>query len=96
MVENRTRGSGSVGTPDGQPWRPRFGLGTLLLVMLVCAVTASGASYLAKAFTNESNSATGNRAMFVIFMLVAPMILLVVLSATRGILKLVAKFSRRR
>lgn len=81
-----------------QPWRPRFGLGTLLLIMLICAVAAAGIRPLVQAFASDGNAASKpqGRAYFVIFMLVAPMILLVILSAVRGIIKLSSKLNRRR
>lgn len=68
--------------PDGQtnlPWQPRFGLGSLLLVLLVCAVTAAGGRYLLQ--TLQQGQAL--RARFVLFVIALPVLFLVVVSGLR-------------
>ena len=59
-------------------WRPRFGLGTLLLAMLVVSVVAAAGSYMVRAFA----TGTGRSAQltFMLFTLAAPMLLMVVVS----------------
>ena len=61
------------------PWQPRFGLGSLMLVILVCAMTAAAGRYLIQALS----SGTSSRVVFVFFVLVLPMFLLVVLNVVR-------------
>ena len=62
--------------PRPAPWRPRYGLGVLMLMTLVCAVTASCGYYLVQAV----QGGVAWRAVFVIFTLVAPVFLLSILS----------------
>lgn len=62
-----------------RPWQPRFGLGSLLLVMLVFSVMAAAGSYFVRALDGQ----TGFRPTFIIFTLIAPVALLVVLSTLR-------------
>ena len=73
------------------PWQPRFGLGSMMLVILVCAVTAAAGRYLIQAM----QTGTSSRAIFVMFVLVAPMFLLVTLSAFRLITGWLQRFRRR-
>ena len=69
---------GASSPPDlPRPWQPRFGLGTLLMVMLVICVMAASASYLARILR------AGGRAgqlTFILFTLAAPMLLMVLIS----------------
>ena len=65
-----------------QPWRPRFGIRTMLLVMLVACVTASSGFYLVRSLDERGRSA---HLVFLLFTLAAPMLLVVVLSAIRRI-----------
>ena len=72
------------GLNDGdapRPWQPRFGLGSMLLVMLVFAVMAAAGSYFVRALDGQREF----RPTFIIFTLVAPVALLVVLSFLRWI-----------
>ena len=61
------------------PWQPRFGLGSLMLVILVCCMVAAAGRYLVQALS-EGTSA---RAVFVIFVLTVPVLLLVCVNVVR-------------
>jgi len=74
--------------PTPGAWRPRFGLGTLMLLMLVCCVMAAAGSYLVRAL----RSGTSVKAFFVIFTLTAPIALLVILNLFRFVMD---RLSRR-
>ncbi len=74
------------------PWRPQFGLGVLMLTMLVICVAASGGYYLMQAL----QGGVSWMAVFVIFVLIAPMLLMSILSLGRLVLAwLNARFGRR-
>ena len=75
-----------------RPWRPRFGLGALMLFMLVACVTAAAASYLVRAV----RSGTSYKAVFIIFALAAPMLLMTLLSLGRLVLTWLDRHARRR
>ena len=62
-----------------RPWQPRFGIGSLLLVMLVFSVMAAAGSYFARALDGQ----TGLRPTFIIFTLIAPVALLMVATIAR-------------
>jgi hypothetical protein len=64
-----------------RPWQPRFGIGSLLLVMLVFSVMAAAGSYFARSLDGQ----TRLRPTFILFTLVAPVALLVVVSVARGL-----------
>jgi len=63
-----------------EPWRPRFTISTLLMVMSVFCVMAAAGSYLVR-------SLSGNRGagvlIFILFTLAAPMLLMVIISLLR-------------
>lgn len=83
--------SGKAPRPEvPRPWQPRFGIGALLLVMVVCSVTAAAASYLVRSLQAEGHT---SRMPFILFTLVAPVALLVVVSLVR---QLYVWFERRR
>lgn len=67
------------GPTQKPPWQPRFGLGSLMLVILVCSMTAAAGRYLILALT----SGTSSRVMFVFFVLVLPIFLMLVLNGIR-------------
>ena len=68
----------AVDDPPPSRW-PQFGLGTLMLIMLVCAVTAAAGSYVVRALS----AGTSAKAFFVIFTLVMPVLLVVALNVAR-------------
>ena len=74
------------------PWQPRFGLASMMLVMLVFCVMGSAGFYLVRAV----RQGTSLKAVFIIFTLAAPMLLLVVLSTYRQVLTWIRQFDRRR
>lgn len=74
-------------TEQREPWQPRFSIGTMLLVMAVCSVMFTSASYLVKAIRGDRNS----QFAFILFTLVAPILLMMLVS---GLLHL-ARWRRR-
>ena len=62
--------------PTPPNYRMRFGIGTLLLVMVVISVASAAASYMVRAGTSEGQQ----RLIFILFTLAAPVLLLVVVS----------------
>jgi len=67
-----------------EPWRPRFGVGALLMVMLVCSVTGAAGYYLVRSIEDEKNRTA--HLTFILFTLAAPILLMVVVSAIRQII----------
>jgi hypothetical protein len=65
-----------------QPWQPRFGLGGMMMVMLVLAVVAAGASYMVRA-QSEGQSL---QLAFILFTLAAPVLLVVAVSLLRQVM----------
>lgn len=59
-----------------QPYRLRFGIGTLLLVMIVISVASAGVSYIVQAGDNPG----WQQLVFILFTLAAPVILVVLVS----------------
>jgi hypothetical protein len=79
---------------DGPPhkvWQPKFGLATMMLVMLVFCVMAAAGSYLLRAV----DAGTSPRAVFIIFTLAAPVLVVVALSAFRQCLRWLDRPGRR-
>jgi cation transporter-like permease len=67
-----------------RPWQPRFGIGTMLLLMLVVSVMAAAASYFVRALH-------GGRVFqlaFILFTLAAPLVLVVIVSLARALFRL--------
>ncbi|MDG2380716.1 MAG: hypothetical protein P8N76_03505 [Pirellulaceae bacterium] len=60
-------------------WQPRFGLGSMMLILLVAAMTAAIGRQLIQAVV----SGTSSRVIFVMFVLVLPVILLIVMNLLR-------------
>jgi len=65
-----------------QPWRPRFGIGSLLMVMLVFSVTGAAGFYLVRSLGERDRSA---HLTFILFTLAAPILLMVAVSIIRQI-----------
>jgi hypothetical protein len=63
-----------------EPWRPRFSLGTMLLVMMIVCVIAAGVSYAYRAYRLNAISPLALQLTFLIFMLASPAIVMVVVS----------------
>ena len=74
-----------------RPRWPQFRLATLMLLMLVCAMTAAAGSYVVRALS----AGTSAKAFFVIFTLVMPVLLVVALNAARFFLSLLDRLNRR-
>jgi len=64
-----------------KPWQPRYGLGGLLLFMLVCSVMAASVYYYVQSLEGRREFQTA----FILFTLVAPLCLMVVLSLMRAL-----------
>ncbi len=58
------------------PWQPRFGIGTLLLVMMIVSVMGAAASYFARALQGDRSA----QVAFVLFTIAAPLLLVVIVS----------------
>ncbi len=69
-------------------FQPRFGLRALLLAMLIASMMATALSYFFQALRGRSSM----RLVFVLFSVAGPLLLLVVISALWGIVRL---FQRR-
>ena len=72
-------------------WQPRFGLATMLMVMLVFCLMAAAGNYLRQAVLGGTSVV----AFFVIFTLVAPILLLVMVSGIIQVLNWMKRKSRR-
>lgn len=70
---------------------PQFGLSTLMLIMLVCAVTSGIGSYVVRAMAKG----TSGKAFLVIFTLIMPILLVVFLNFARLFASLLDKMNRR-
>ena len=69
-----------------QPWQPRFGMGTILLLMLVVCVMAAAASY----FVRYIGAVRGGREfqlLFILFTLAAPLLLVVIVSLFQSLFR---------
>ena len=65
------------------PWQPRFGLKSIMLILVVTSVAATGGRLLIRGL----NTDTSSRAIFVIFVLVVPVVLLILLNLCRLIIQ---------
>ena len=70
-----------------RPWQPRFGIGTMLLFMVVISVTAAAGSYLVRSLRAEEGQGDVTRMVFVLFTLIAPVALVVLISGCYGIIR---------
>jgi hypothetical protein len=70
------------GNRNPRSWQPRFGLGGLLLFMLVVSVMGAATYYGAQALRGRDEF----QATFILFTLIAPLLLVVVLSTIHAIL----------
>ncbi|NLF69839.1 MAG: hypothetical protein GX575_12385 [Candidatus Anammoximicrobium sp.] len=62
--------------------RPQFGMGSLLMVMLVCSVMAAAGSYFVRSALKPGGASL---LVFILFTLVTPVVLMIVVSLTRQI-----------
>jgi small-conductance mechanosensitive channel len=72
MIEPRKR----IEPPIDEPWRPRFGIGGMMLVMLVFSMMAASAFYLVQALRLGGSY----RLAFIAVTLITPLLLMVALS----------------
>ena len=73
--------------PSQQPAGPRFGLFTMMLLMAVFCVMGSAGFYLMRSI----QKGTSPRAVFVIFTLAAPGVLVIVMSMSRILIRWLAR-----
>ena len=64
-----------------RPWQPRFGLGALLLVILVFSVMAAAGFY----FMQFLRGGSGFRLTFVLFTMATPLLLVTVIGLGRSL-----------
>ena len=64
------------------PWQPRFGLATLLIVMLICCIMAATAYY----FVRAVRGGTGLHTMSVTIAMAAPVLLVVLFSLLKALI----------
>jgi hypothetical protein len=76
--------------PEPPRRRRQFTIGGLLMLMVVCSVTAAAGSYLVRSLQRPAGS---SRLVFVLFTLVAPVVLLVAVNLIR---QAILWLSRRR
>lgn len=60
--------------------RPQFSIGGLLMLMVVCSVTAAAGSYLVRSLQRPAGS---SRLVFVLFTLIAPIVLMIAVNLIR-------------
>ena len=70
--------------PEGHrsPWRPRYSIASLLLTMLVVAVSAAAGGYLVRAVGEGQRR---YQLVFLLMTLAAPMLLVVLVSLVRSL-----------
>lgn len=78
--------------PTVGPWRPRFGIGAIMLLTFICAAMSAMGFY---ALNPSANGLFSNRFAFIFVTLAAPMLLLSLLSVGRELLRVWEKQSRR-
>lgn len=64
-----------------RPWQPRFGLGAMLLAMLVCSVMAAAGYY----FVQSLRGGRQFQLVFILFTLASPLLLAVLISIARSV-----------
>ena len=77
----------SIQPADGVPAGPRVGIFTLMLLMVVFCVMGSAGFYLMRSI----QKGTSPRAVFVMFTLAAPGVLVIVMSMSRILLRWLAR-----
>jgi Na+/melibiose symporter-like transporter len=65
-----------------RPWQPRYGLGGLLLVMLIASVMATAGFYFVRGMQGQREY----QAAFILVTLIAPVLLVVIVSGLRAVL----------
>ena len=67
-----------------EPWQPRFGIGSLLMVTLVVSVMAAAGYYLFRVIRQGERQV---QLAFVLFTVAGPLLVLLVVSVTRRLLE---------
>lgn len=70
------------------PWRPRFGIGGIMLVMFICSAMSAMGYYM---LNRSEEGLFSHRFAFIFVTLAAPMLLLTLLSAGREVLRYIEK-----
>ena len=66
-----------------RPWQPRFGIGTMLLIMLIVSVVGAAASYFVRAMQGGRSA----QLAFILFTIAAPLLLVVVVSIAQSLFR---------
>ena len=75
-------GTSAPASPEGPRRRLQFGVAGLFLVMVVCSVMAAAGYYFVRSLHKSGGA---NRLIFILFTLVAPIVLMIVISLIRSI-----------
>lgn len=75
------------------PWRPRFGIGALMLITFIFCAMFTMVYYTS---VSPSSGLFSSRFTFIFITLALPMLLLTVLSGTRAVILWMEKMNRRR
>lgn len=75
-------------TPPTGPWRPRFGIGGIMLVMFICSAMSAMGYYM---LNRSEEGLFAHRFAFIFVTLAAPMLLLTLLSAGREVVRYLEK-----
>jgi hypothetical protein len=88
-----------IDAPVRRSWQPRFGLGAMLLVMLVCSVMSSAGYYLVRGNVARPGQSGGSghnlQLAFLLITLASPLLLAVVISLALQISRYVARRTKR-
>jgi ABC-type transport system involved in multi-copper enzyme maturation permease subunit len=79
MIQNPTP---SRPEPPLRPRRPQVSIGGLMMLMVVCSVMAAAGSYLVRSLQQPTGA---SRLIFILFTLIAPIMLLLVVSLLRQV-----------
>ena len=70
-----------------EPWQPRFGIGMMLLIMLIASVMASGGFYAVRYFnTRGLGNERAWQMAFILLTVAAPVVLLVIVSLAHKVI----------
>jgi len=78
MIENKTPTQSS----PPRRRRPQFSIAGLLMLMVICSVMAAAGSYLVRSLQQPAGA---SRLVFILFTLIAPVVLLVAVSLIRQV-----------
>jgi hypothetical protein len=82
--------------PARQRWQPRFGLGTMMLVMLVCGMMSSAGYYLVRGNMTQTGEGGGGSQLQLVFILITLASPLLVAAGISLVLQATRYIARRR